>query len=141
MWKRSGRWPSIRSCAVRARLNAFLRIVCRLRTAGSMPTDAQLAGARVTDDKGEGKRGAKVIVVNPELYAENSEILLNFNSSPQDGPGDGTVSKESGDAPRGKAGVQLIVPMTGFDHQGSYNNEHARTMLLYSICKLTQEAG
>ncbi|WP_445116320.1 esterase/lipase family protein [Acinetobacter sp. WZC-1] len=59
-----------------------------------------------------------------------------FKISDQDSTGDGTVPWQSGRAPLNQAGVKQTFKMTGFDHQGSYNNDHVRRSVLYSIVKI-----
>lgn len=67
-------------------------------------------------------------------------------------PGDGTVPHCSGEAPVGKAGVQLVFAHGQgcpgkhnhkfcYEHQNSYNDDRALYASLYSIIKLAQEAN
>lgn len=120
---------------------SFGTVRWRATTAGRMPTESQLETARITADRGEGERGAAVNVINPALFAPAEEFPLRFSIAAQDVAGDGAVPREAGAAPTTKDGVRFIIGMKGFDHQGSYKNKHAKDMLLYSICKLAQEAG
>ncbi|MDC4332671.1 hypothetical protein NQ649_17025, partial [Acinetobacter baumannii] len=36
-------------------------------------------------------------------------------------------------------GVKQTFKMTGFNHQGSYNNDHVRRSVLYSIVKIIKD--
>lgn len=36
-------------------------------------------------------------------------------------------------------GVKQVFKMTGFDHQGSYNNFHVRLSVLYSIVRIIKD--
>ncbi len=38
-----------------------------------------------------------------------------------------------------QAGVKQVFKMTGFDHQGSYNNTQVKRSVLYSIVKIIKE--
>ncbi len=49
-----------------------------------------------------------------------------FKISDKDSDGDGTVPYQSGCAPLGQRGVKQVFKMTGFDHQGSYNDTHVK---------------
>lgn len=62
-----------------------------------------------------------------------------FKISSQDADGDGTVPWQSGSAPLKQTGVKQVFKMTGFDHQGSYNNDHVRLSVLYSIVRIIKE--
>lgn len=64
--------------------------------------------------------------------------VLDFRIAPQDAPGDGTVPIASGLAPTPH--VKKIAKLTGFDHQGSYNDDGARDFVLHAICKIVQQA-
>jgi pimeloyl-ACP methyl ester carboxylesterase len=73
----------------------------------------------------------------PEIYKLPVwEILV--TPGDQDTSGDGTVSQQSGDGPRGK--VRRIFRTTGYDHQGSYANKHMLSLTHHLICKIVQEA-
>jgi hypothetical protein len=50
--------------------------------------------------------------------------------------GDGTVPKRSADAVA--AASKFSAAMTGYDHQGSYQNQHVQEVTLYSIARLAQ---
>ncbi|SPL72666.1 hypothetical protein KPC_3844 [Acinetobacter stercoris] len=62
-----------------------------------------------------------------------------FKISDKDCAGDGTVPWLSGKAPFNQAGVKQVFKMTGFDHQGSYNNIHVRRSVLYAIVQIIKE--
>lgn len=57
-------------------------------------------------------------------------------------PGDGTVPACSGEAPHTQGGgnIKQSFRLSGFEHQGSYNNDAVRQTTFYSICMLLQEA-
>ena len=61
-----------------------------------------------------------------------------FMPSEQDAPGDGTVSHQSGDGPRGK--VKRVFRTTGFAHQGSYKDKHMISLTFHLIARIVQEA-
>lgn len=65
--------------------------------------------------------------------------LSAFSISMQDAAGDGTVPFQSGRAPHQQAGVKQVFQMTGFDHQGSYNDPHVKRSVLYSIVSIIKE--
>lgn len=69
----------------------------------------------------------------------NPSLLLALQ--PQDVPGDGTVSWQSGVSPKAQPGVRRVFRTTGFDHQGAYNDGHMRQLACYLICKIVQDAG
>lgn len=73
----------------------------------------------------------------PEIYKLPVWEIL-FTPGDQDTSGDGTVSQQSGDGPRGK--VRRIFRTTGYDHQGSYANKHMLSLTHHLICKIVQEA-
>jgi hypothetical protein len=73
----------------------------------------------------------------PDVFKSPVHSLL-FTPGEQDTSGDGTVSQQSGDGPRGK--VRRIFRTTGFDHQGSYANEDMLKLTHHLICKIVQEA-
>lgn len=62
-----------------------------------------------------------------------------FKISDKNADGDGTVPWVSGRAPFKQSGVKQVFQMTGFDHQGSYNNTHVRRSVLYSIVRIIKE--
>lgn len=62
---------------------------------------------------------------------------IGFRPSVQDAPGDGTVSHQSGDGPRGK--VRRVFRTAGYDHQGSYKDKHMLMLTHYLIAKIAQE--
>jgi len=58
--------------------------------------------------------------------------------SDHEDPGDATVPGNSGTAP--KTAAQFFAQMEGFEHQGSYDNEGAQSVTLYSILHLASQA-
>lgn len=94
------------------------------------------------------KEGKGTDVNNRDLALENNGIryislvsgnLGIFSISNQNADGDGTVPYQSGSAPLKQSGVKQVFKMTGFDHQGSYNNLQVRRSVLYSIVKIIKE--
>ncbi|OUC58475.1 esterase/lipase family protein [Acinetobacter seifertii] len=94
------------------------------------------------------KEGKGTDVNNRDLALENNGIryislvsgnLGVFSISNQNAAGDGTVPYQSGSAPLKQSGVKQVFKMTGFDHQGSYNNLQVRRSVLYSIVKIIKE--
>jgi pimeloyl-ACP methyl ester carboxylesterase len=73
----------------------------------------------------------------PEVF-KSPVHSIHFAPGEQNTSGDGTVPQQSGDGPRGK--VRRIFRTTGFDHQGSYANEHMLKLTHHLICKIVQEA-
>lgn len=61
-----------------------------------------------------------------------------FMPGDQDAPGDGTVPKQSGDGPHGKA--KRVFHATGFSHQDSYADKHMLKLTFHLIARLSQEA-
>lgn len=61
-----------------------------------------------------------------------------FQAGMQDAPGDGTVSHQSGAGPKGK--VKGIFRTAGYNHQGSYKNEHMLKLTHHLIVRIVQEA-
>ena len=64
-----------------------------------------------------------------------------FTISDKNDYGDGTVPRHSGVAPlfSKSSGIKQVFKMTGFDHQGSYGNQHVRRTVLYSIVKIIKD--
>jgi len=62
---------------------------------------------------------------------------LRFAPELQDARGDGTVPHQSGAGPAGK--VKQVFATEGYDHQGSYNNEHMLMLTLRLVTKIVQE--
>lgn len=94
------------------------------------------------------KEGKGTDANNRDLALENNGIryislvsgnLGVFSISNQNAAGDGTVPHQSGCAPLKQSGVKQVFKMTGFDHQGSYNNLQVRRSVLYSIVKIIRE--
>ncbi|MDQ1208963.1 hypothetical protein QE380_001886 [Acinetobacter baylyi] len=94
------------------------------------------------------KEGKGTDANNRDLALENDGIryislvsgnLGVFSISNQDAAGDGTVPHQSGSAPLKQSGVKQVFKMTGFDHQGSYNNTQVKRSVLYSIVKIIKE--
>lgn len=61
-----------------------------------------------------------------------------FMPGDQDAPGDGTVSHQSGDGPRGK--VKRVFRTTGYSHQDSYADKHMLKLTFHLIARVSQEA-
>lgn len=95
-------------------------------------SDAEFAKAKPLRDDGivtvyttDGRRGATLEIPVAGALDENDL-------------GDGTVPFCSGSAPLvyGGESIQQSFPMSGFDHQHSYDNEDVRWCTLYSIGKI-----
>jgi pimeloyl-ACP methyl ester carboxylesterase len=86
--------------------------------------------------KGTTFSGDRYVVIPEALRSPMRAIL--FVPGEQDTSGDGTVSQQSGEGPRGK--VRRLFRTTGYDHQGSYANEHMLKLTHHLICKIVQEA-
>ncbi|RYG88533.1 MAG: hypothetical protein EON59_04180 [Alphaproteobacteria bacterium] len=90
-------------------------------------TPANLTAARYISHSNTGQR--RVLV--------EGKTELRFSPDQQDGRGDGTVPHQSGARPAGK--VKQVFATEGYDHQGSYNNEHILKLTLRLITKIVQE--
>jgi len=90
-------------------------------------TSANLNAARYVGDTATGPR--RVLV--------EGKTELRFAPEQQDTRGDGTVPYHSGAGPSGK--VKQVFATEGYDHQGSYNNEHMLMLTLRLIAKIVQE--
>ncbi|MCD2516557.1 GPI inositol-deacylase [Massilia sp. G4R7] len=100
-----------------------------LQQAGSATalTPANLTAARYIGHSATGQR--RVLV--------EGKTELRFAPDNQDARGDGTVPHQSGAGPAGK--VKQVFATEGYDHQGSYNNEHMLMLTLRLITKIVQE--
>ncbi|MDB5748357.1 MAG: hypothetical protein JWP72_3205 [Massilia sp.] len=90
-------------------------------------TPANLNAARYVGETTTGQR--RVLV--------DGKTELRFAPDQQDTRGDGTVPHQSGAGPAGK--VKQVFATEGYDHQGSYNNEHMLMLTLRLISKIVQE--
>lgn len=90
-------------------------------------TPANLYAARYIGETSTGQR--RVLV--------DGKVELRFAPDQQDTRGDGTVPHQSGAGPAGK--VKQVFATAGYDHQGSYNNEHMLMLTLRLIAKIAQE--
>jgi hypothetical protein len=63
---------------------------------------------------------------------------VQFTHSVQDGPGDGTVPRQSGMGPA--HGVKQLFATRGYDHQGSYTDESMLALTLQLIARIALEA-
>jgi len=86
---------------------------------------------------GEATSSGDRYIFMPNVF-KSPVYSIHFAPGEQDTSGDGTVSQQSGDGPRGK--VRRIFRTTGFDHQGSYANEDMLKLTHHLICKIVQEA-
>lgn len=100
-----------------------------LQQAGSATalTPAILTAARYI---GQSETGQRRVLVE-------GKFELRFAPDIQDARGDGTVPHQSGAGPAGK--VKQVFATEGYDHQGSYNNEHMLMLTLRLITKIVQE--
>lgn len=100
-----------------------------LQQAGSATalTPANLTAAQYI---GQSETGQRRVLVE-------GKTELRFAPDQQDARGDGTVPHQSGAGPAGK--VKQVFATEGYDHQGSYNNEHMLMLTLRLITKIVQE--
>jgi hypothetical protein len=100
-----------------------------LQQAGSATalTPANLTVAKYIGQTNTGQR--RVLV--------EGKTELRFAPDLQDARGDGTVPHQSGAGSAGK--VKQVFATEGYDHQGSYNNEHMLMLTLRLITKIVQE--
>ena len=90
-------------------------------------TPANLTAARYI---GQSETGQRRVLVE-------GKTELRFAPDQQDARGDGTVPHQSGAGPAGK--VKQVFATEGYDHQGSYNNDHMLMLTLRLITKIVQE--
>ncbi|NNG25450.1 hypothetical protein HGB41_20910 [Massilia sp. ML15P13] len=90
-------------------------------------TPANLTAARYI---GQSETGQRRVLVE-------GKTELRFAPDQQDARGDGTVPHQSGAGPGGK--VKQVFATAGYNHQGSYNNEHMLMLTLRLITKIVQE--
>lgn len=90
-------------------------------------TPANLTAAQYVGQSVTGQR--KVLV--------EGKTELRFALDRQDARGDGTVPHQSGAGPTGK--VRQVFATEGYDHQGSFNNEHMLMLTLRLVTKIVQE--
>jgi hypothetical protein len=74
-----------------------------------------------------------------KIYVEIGGIELSFKKSEPDKPGDGTVPEVSGAASASKA--KFAAKMTGYDHQGSYQNQSVQDVTTYSVARIAKDAS
>ncbi len=84
--------------------------------------------------------------LNGDVSLKIGDGRYHFEIQPGDGPGDGTVPAESGEAPtpylvqifkhQGKAQGHV-----SYDHQYSYNNQMTQAVTLYSIARMAVESN
>lgn len=97
-------------------------------------TAQQFKSAALTDIPTSESRQVKI-----EGHGKGDQQYRFFDLMPQDAKSDGTVSPQSGAAPKGKPGVKRVFKTTGYDHQGSYNNKHMVQLTQYLIAKMVAE--
>ncbi|MEZ0469779.1 hypothetical protein [Luteimonas salinilitoris] len=64
---------------------------------------------------------------------QSVERRLRYQSTGPDVAGDGTVSHQSGSAPKEKPGVRGVFRTQGNDHQGSYEGNNVLQLMCYLI--------
>jgi len=74
---------------------------------------------------------------NQPVLAEAATLMAAIQ--PQDAPGDGTVPRQSGEAPRKASPRERTFALRGYDHQGAYGHESPRRFTLWAIAKLISE--
>ncbi|QNA88345.1 alpha/beta hydrolase [Massilia sp. Dwa41.01b] len=90
----------------------------------------------VGQGRGTNFNGGKTMIMPENFVGAGSSYF--FMPGAQDAPGDGTVSHQSGDGPRGR--VKRVFRTTGFSHQGSYKDEHMISLTFNLIARIVQEA-
>jgi len=81
--------------------------------------------------------GARSMGDNQPVLAEAATLMAEIQ--PQDAPGDGTVPRQSGEAPRKASPRERTFALRGYDHQGAYGHESPRRFTLWAIAKLISE--
>ena len=94
------------------------------RNASNLPVGALSAAPASTNALGK-------------INVEVGGIELNFNMSKPDKSGDGTVPEVSGAASASKA--KFAAKMTGYDHQGSYQNQSVQDVTTYSVARIAKD--
>jgi len=103
-----------------------VRWVARDPGKGAVFTEANLRGAVRT---GYGPSGGRRVRVEDRTD-------LHFVPARQDVAGDGTVPRQSGAGPQGKA--KQVFEIRGFDHQGAFNNQAVLLLTHHLIVKMVQ---
>lgn len=98
-------------------------------------SDDEMRQARLLQDNLEGRINVKV---PNEKKQDAYPFFWSYVIADPTSDGDATVPEESGKAAKGKA--KLIARMHGFDHQGSYGNEHVQSFTLYCVAKIAKQA-
>ena len=120
---------------------------------GLLADDDRFAfGQVVWEGPGGGRVGPKTVLMSDD---QNGRIELvdgtRLRIAQADAPGDGTVPRQSGSAPAGQAGVEMVFThgqsgpgshneQFGYDHQDACNDERALYATLYDIIKIAQNA-
>src|SRR5450830_70157 len=97
-------------------------------TASAPEAGALVSGTLVSRDVKGVNRNVK--------FSDGSTIQ--FSHSTQDGPGDGTVPKESGKGPSNN--IKQLFCTRGYDHQGSYADSSMRDLTMLLIVRIALEA-
>ena len=71
-----------------------------------------------------------------EIKVRSNGIDASFTMLPPDKPGDGTVPEVSGAASASNAA--FATKMTGYEHQGSYENPWVKDVTAYSVARIAQ---
>ena len=92
---------------------------------------------------GKTEMGADALTVGPmhndalgEIKVRSNGIDASFTMLPPDKPGDGTVPEVSGAASASNAA--FATKMTGYEHQGSYENPWVKDVTAYSVARIAQ---
>lgn len=109
-------------------------------------------GQVVWEGQGGGLVSPNAVLLDDD---QNGKVKLangtNLKIAEADAPGDGTVPWQSGAAPEGKSGVELVFghgqghpgshnAEFGYDHQENYDDPRALYATLYAIVKIAQNA-
>lgn len=92
---------------------------------------------------GKTEMGADALTVGPmhndalgKIKVRSNGIDASFTMLPPDKPGDGTVPEVSGAASASNAA--FATKMTGYEHQGSYENPWVKDVTAYSVARIAR---
>ena len=108
---------------------AWGNVVWKLKKIDDSGDVASYTSAGTYTRSGDGEISIKALRPNA-MKDYNTTVSI----QPAEEVGDGTVPKRSADAAANAS--KFSAAMTGYDHQGSYQNEHVQAVTLYSIARL-----
>ena len=102
------------------------------------------------NDLTSGKLGWDAGTGSPTVDYMDGRYDRGFTLQAADEPGDGTVPRRSGKAPAGQRGVQLCIPLKGFEHEAAYKDNSStlidftkhperRRLTLWAIIKIAYD--